>query len=452
MASHLLKNRLGLVAAAVALVGASCGATEAPVATESDGPVEITDTATLPTEPIPTEPIPTEPIRNSASFRGVTADTISVGVMAVEWETLAAVGVDFGRSNSADLWEAALTAINDRGGVHGRQLVVHSEYYLPVGSASFDESCVRLTEDKEIFVVVGLQLESMALCFTELHNTASIAVAGLADPLIERSTAPFATLWASSATQSANTVSLAEQAGLLDDVTIGVSGATALGDLDFYSLVDAFAEAGHEVIEGLIGDTGNDIEATGRAQDVVFERMRDAGVDLTVATTGVPLEIFNAQSAGYSTDRWLLTVMLEPNALVEAGIDLQYLDGAYAIVNTAVGTTAQPAMADDPGVAQCLADLAAGSGRTVTTELGLAVNDITVALYACGIADLLEAALDAAGPELTNDSLQLGLESIGEIDLPGYFDARLEPGNLGAARGLLLARFDADAAVWELVD
>ncbi|MFT7602320.1 MAG: hypothetical protein ACI8TP_005288, partial [Acidimicrobiales bacterium] len=78
--------------------------------------------------------------------------------------------------------------------------------------------------------------------------------------------------------------------------------------------------------------------------------------------------------------------------------------------------------------------------------------DITVALYACGIADLLEAALNAAGPELTNDSLQLALESIGEIALPGYFDARLEPGDLGAARGLLLAQFDADTAVWELVD
>ena len=65
---------------------------------------------------------------------------------------------------------------------------------------------------------------------------------------------------------------------------------------------------------------------------------------------------------------------------------------------------------------------------------------------------MLEAGLTNAGPELTNESFQAGLEAIGLIDLPGRSDAALGPGDLSASSTFTTTRFDAATEVWEPVE
>jgi len=438
----------------LALLGAACGSsdTSAPGAEPAASRVvddqpngeASDDEATVTTSTLPAE--------LTASFRGVTPEAIKVGITAVDWDTLAAIGVDFGRTNSLDLWEAALEDINTRGGIHGRMLEIHGTEFLPVGDTSFDEACVELTQDEEVFVVVGQALEDQVLCLIELESTAAVVVAGMADPILERSNAPYATLWAAFEDQAANLVSLVQSQGVLDGATIGVVGSVDVGVIEYQTIVGAFRMAGYEVVEGLVGDNDSDLAETARDQAIVYERMKEAGVDFTVSTTGVPLEIFNAQSEGYQTDQWLLTVVMTPSGLIGAGVDLAYLDGALAIVNTPIGTAAQPTMGEDPAVAACVERLDAGSDHELFFELDVETNDLASGLYACAIADILEAALLGAGPDLTNESFGAALDSIGDIDLAGYFGASLTEDGLGAAKELRLARFNAAAAAWELVD
>lgn len=403
-------------------------------------------------EPDSPEPDAPEPVELTASFRGVTADTIKVGVTAIDWDTLADFGVHFGRSSSGDLWAAALEAINDRGGIHGRMLEIVVEEYLPIGSADYDEACSKLTQDEEVFLIVGQALEDHVLCAIDLNETAAVTVAGMGDPIVDRARAPYATLWASFERQAENLVALVEQAGVLEGATIGVSGSADVGVVEYDTIVAAFRAAGYEVVEGLTAANDDDLNETARDMALAYERFRDAGVDFTVSTTGVALEIFNAQEAGYDAGQWLLTVVMNGSSLDDAGVDHQYLDGALAIVNSPVATDQQPLMGDDPDVAACIDDLEARAGRELSYELGLEISDLAVALYACAIADIVEAGLLAAGPDLTNESFQAGLESIGEIDLAGYWDAELHEGDLGAARGLRLAEFDAATGAWVLLD
>jgi len=434
---------------ALALLASSCGSSDDSV----DGSAEPDATVvTAPGDDDATAPEPSTPAEPTASFRGVTPEVIRVGVATFDWDSLAASGFFFGRSNTADLWNAALEEINARGGVHGRMLELYTEEVLPLGSVAFDEACSIWADDEEIFVLVGSTLDTQILCLIDLNETAAVTSFGMSDPILDQARAPYATLWASYETQAATLVELIEAIDALDGATIGIMGSVDLGDSEYQSYVDAFVNAGYDVVEGLIGATQGDLTEATQSAALVYERMQVEGVDFTVATTGVPLEIANAEAAGYDTGQWMLTTVLAPGALEEAAVSSAYLDGALVVVNTPVATTAQTSMGDDPLVAECVDHLIEETGHALTYDLDVEINDLADALYACSIADILEAALLAAGVELTNDSFQAGLESIGDIELPGYFGTSLTSDDLGAAKTLRLARFDADANAWVLLD
>jgi len=143
--------------------------------------------------------------------------------------------------------------------------------------------------------------------------------------------------------------------------------------------------------------------------------------------------------------------VISGRTLMEVGVDPSYLDGAYSVAQTAIGTSLQAALSEDPAIAECVDGVEARTGRELSYELGEEVNDLGGALSACSFASILEAALINAGPELTNESFQLGLEAIGEIELPGYSGAFLGPGDLAAAKDFLTLRFDAATGIWEPV-
>ena len=358
----------------------------------------------------------------------------------------------FGTSTSDDIYIAALEAINDRGGVHGRMLELHPITYLPVGTDEADATCVELTEDKEIFVVIGQSLGEGIFCYIELHETAAVMAGTMVESRLERAKAPYATTSGSAADRQARFVAEMERLGLLEDAVIGVTGSVDVSEDNFRAVVKAFNDAGYDVVEGLIGDNDDDLVETARQQEVIYERMIEAGVNVTVSTTGVPLAMANAVDAGYETDQWLLATTMSARGLRDAGVDPMYIDGAYGMAATATGTAGYTALFDDPLVKACVEDIEARTGREIPRTDDVEINDFGATISACAIAEILERALLNAGPNLTNDTFQAGLEAIGPIDLPGRTDSRLEPGHMGASDGLITVRFDGAAGVWEAVE
>ena len=440
-------KRLAIVLA-LALAAAACGddGGEAGEPTTTATTVEDTTTTAPDAETTTTSRAP-----NTASFRGVTEDTIRIGISAFDWDALAAIGVSFGVTNNSDLAIAAFDAINERGGIHGRMLEPYVAEFLPAGQDGADAACLELTEDHEVFLVVGATLNEQILCITELHETAAIVANGLNEERLSRAKAPYATVIASQEVRAAEWVRLMDEAGHLEG-TLGVMGFVDVSESAYRAVAAALRDAGHDPVEGLIGGNADDLEATARQQALVYERMKQAGVDTTISTTGVPLEIANALEAGYETDQWLLYTTMTGRGLADAGVPLDYLDGAYSTNNSPTGTSAQPSLADDPDAAACLDDLRARTDHPLPYDLDAEVNNINTALIVCATARILEAALTNAGPVLTNESLQAGIEAIGEIELAGYFNASLGPGDYGAVKGLTLVQFDAATGIWNPVD
>lgn len=376
---------------------------------------------------------------------------IRVGVSTFDWDRLAELGVRGGIGNSEDIYVAMLEAINDRGGINGRQLELYPIAYLPVGATEADEACLKFTEDHEVFVVVGGALGDTVLCMTELHETAVIMVGGMTEDRKARAKAPYVTVSNESVERADAFVDLMDELGLLEGKTIGVTGSLDVGAADYDFTMEALRNAGYDPIDGLTGNNDGDLGATARDAEVVYEIFRTSGVDVTISTTGVPLEIANAIDAGYETDQWLLLTSMTGRALNDAGVELSYLDGAYSANLTPIGTTGQEAMADDPVVAACIDDIEERTGRTVSYALDIEVSSLGQAIAACSLAAILEAGLTNAGPVLTNETFQAGLEAIGPIDLAGYPDGNLGPGDLSASSGFEATRFDADSGAWDLV-
>ncbi len=453
MGSCHMRFRAVVVLLAVALVAAACGGEG-----DDETSVEPTTTTTTTTPPTTVEnddatstTVTTDPAPLTASYHGVTEDVIRVGVMSFDWDQLAAVGVSFGRTNAGDLYIAALEEINDRGGIHGRLLEPYPVEFLPVGSTGADEACVKLTEDVEVFVVIGTSLGDQILCFTELNDTAAVVAGGMTAERMRKSIAPYAAVVAPVEERTDAFLEIMEATGVLDGARVGVTGSVDVSEVAFDTMVDALTDAGYDPVEGLIGGNADDLAASAREQGLFYERMVDEGVTVTISTTGVPLEMANAIEAGYDTDQWLLSTVMTGRGLTDAGVPHEYLDGALAVANSPIGTSGQPALADDPLASACVDDLVARTGHPLPYSLEPEINDLGAGLVACSIARILEAALMNAGPVLTNDSFQAGLEAVGDIELPGYSNASLGPDNMGAAKGLTLVEFDAATGAWEPV-
>lgn len=452
-----MMHRILILTLALAIISTACGDSpetadgspnKVPLADDSDTDEDPTLADDSDTDEDPT----TEPGPPTASFRGVTEEVIRVGVLSWDWDGLAEYGVEFGRSNANDLYVAALDAINDRGGVNGRMLELYPVEYLPVGSMPADEACVELTDDVQVFVVTGVPLNDQVLCFTEINETAAVVAVGLSEARQERARAPYVGLFPTIEDRTAAFVELMKSEGVFDDVTVGVLGSIDVNEDAFREMGDQLRAIGVEPIEGLIGSNADDLAASGREVERIFERMQGEGVELMISTSGVPGVIANASNSGFQPDRWLLGTIMTGRGLSDEDVPFEYLDGALSVVDDPVSTSAQPTMGDDPLIAACIDDLIERTGHDLSYSFEPEVNDVRAGLFACALARILEEGLTNAGTDLTNDTFQAGLEAIGDIDLAGYSDASISPGDMGAVKGLTLVEFDASTGIWEPVE
>lgn len=391
-----------------------------------------------------------EPGELTASFRGVTEDAIRIGIVTIDFERLAAIGVDQNRGDTAATYAATIQAINDRGGILGRQLEIIEESYLPTDGAEIDALCTRLTEDAEVFIVVGVIRLDDVLCYTELHETAVISINQMTQERLDRALAPYVTVQGRSDQRAAESVAAMVEAGAFEGETVGVIGFVDADEELYRDTVAALRDAGIEPVEGLVSSTGGDVQANRSAAGVVLERFRTDGVTVTVhaSPTAGGLEI--AASLGYESDL-IQMPFIAPGVLSAAGVDPAYVDGMLSVASTSVGTLDQLALADDPAVVECVATIEERTDEVIDFAIEPEIDNAITALNACGIATILELALTAAGPVLTNESLAAGLAGIGDFALAGFPSASLGPDDFAAAGGGQLVSYSASDGAWVVV-
>lgn len=406
------------------LVAAGCGDTEAaaPPAGQAS-PASSTTVASPPTDP-PTTVAEEAPVVLTASDRGVTADAIRVGILLIDVDVIAQLGLDLGFGDVEAHWQVAIDALNQSGGILGRRVEPVFRRYVPVTGAEIEGPCLELVEDREVFVALGfVRTGEAALCFTELHDTPMIfGGAGMGATVRERSVAQAVGVVAAPGALDAAMVAALEAEGALAGSAIAVHGQ----DVDRVEDTAAAVRAlGHEVVAETVETAPEtDVIAQDDELDRFAERWRSEGADLVLATSS-PVAVTGALArTGVAVD--LVTSNAElalDDRGGRGGTAAQFSDARIAVAVTGHMLYAE---GHEPTV-RCVdrwnaarpdqtADIVSGGGE---------FQNLFQIVEACAQLDVFRQLAEAAGADLTHESLAEAVATIGSLELAGQSSASL---------------------------
>lgn len=381
----------------------------------------------------------------TASWRGVTEDTISIGVSMIDFEFLKANGFSpYGWGDQQLAWQNAIDDINERGGIYCRQLEGVFAYYSPVGTTDAEAKCLELTADNDVFIVmfgfVG-PAEPANTCIVGQQETAMLG-GRITPERLEQAQAPWIQLNATGDRKIETLVGLLKDAGEIDGKTLAIISAPQTAETHQLA-IDEFTAAGADIAVELVTDSPvADTVAEDAEWGVLTEVLQGGGVDTVFFNATVAAGLRNMTAAGYTPNVWTS----DDDGLNNLGASVSP-DMADGILTVAELTDDERWL--EPGIVACTESLAArhpdiaGNLVAPTDREGEEEAWFNAVISSCSRMSMLEQLLLEAGPDLTHDSLSAAIESIGDFSVPGSPFNSLGGGKLDASDTFRLGRFNA---------
>lgn len=397
------------------------------------------------------------------SHRGVTADTITVGVVTANLDELRELGlVDINNGDVPLIWETLIADVNANGGVAGRQLEMIYTEYNPVFTESADDACVELTQDNEVFIVLGAitgpAIDSV-LCFVQQNDT--MMIGGTHTPAhFPQATAPWAAISMSAERRHQGTLALYQELGLLDGKVATYDDSSEHQAITEDIVLPALEDLGVEIVESFTSTIpqGDEVALANQAE-IYAEVVKDEGIDtLIVIQSQLAFGIAHMREAGFEGT----IVAIDTGEMVSTigaydERDPATYDGTYS----PMGASRDESW-DLEASQACYDILREAEGIEVINPADVPVGEPNWAgglQGPCAYLTVLKAAGDRAGGDLNPDTFLAALEAIGSIDLANVPFATFGPNKYDAADGLRIGQFDPTlgengglAEVTELVD
>ena len=404
-----------------------------------------------------------EPEPRTASWRGVTEDTITVGVSMLNFDLLKELNLSpAGWGDQQGVWEALIADLNAKGGINGRNVEAVYEFYSPIDPVDAERVCTALTEDNETFAVLGGFVGPLAgtadPCITGLNETILVGGEINADEL-EQSRAPWYHTEPTVESTTENLIGLLVSTGRLTDgmPVYVIAGRAAEATVD--GVVEALEARGAEVVgRSIIEANDGETLAQNQQLEVILERFQESGaqaimINGTPSATirGIGLAGLNGEFHVWSNNPGGL------NNLGETITDKSIADG----VLTSGGPTDSEIYADPLYQSACNDVIAAAlpeADLRQPTEYGEEEeNWFNSTRRACRHLALFVEIATAAGANLTHDSFRAAAESLSDFNLPGGASS-LSATKFGARDLFRLAAYDhtegdgATVPVTDLID
>ena len=313
----------------------------------------------------------------------------------------------------------------------------------PVDASSAQAACLQLTEDNEVFAVLGTLRGDEVLCYTEQHDTVAIANSDMTQERIDRSTAPYASVNARRERIIESLIDEASAAGLFDGRTVAVLSTDAI-EVATDVAIPALNDVGVSVeFESLIQGDGT-VGGAGAELAVNVESMRARGVDTVVVVGDATIPVNTFIGEGFFPT---LIFTDQGSATAVAGrADLSGFDGVYSYG----GTTPSDRFANSQFQEDCAAPWDEANPDRATQDPAVVEdgepNHTVGLLIACRSLTVFTIAAEAAGTNLNNATYAAALEELGEFTLPGTNGASLGGGKYDAEDELRMNVYNPDAA------
>lgn len=438
---------IAVLAIAAAACGDDSGGTNAGTTSTTTEATTTTSTADDPAGDAPTPTDPPEEIVLTDAGPGVTADTITLGYTAIDFDLLNnSFNLDLAFVNNGPIADAIAAWYNENGGVLGRKIELIHENYLPVGPASADAVCVKLTDDVEVFGILGGFAGPGAAdvneCFTELNHKVLVAAPPRADQA-ERAGG----LWVSSDMsldrRNPAVARLMADAGVLDDLgSMAVIASNPDEEPLAIGMAEALREEGVDVAFSDFVTTTGDRLATGADVGIWIERARTAGVS-TIVLLGEG-EFRNQEFFVQAPD--FTYIMGNGDAITDwQSIPPEGLSPETRILSNNNGP--DTGAFDDPGLVECIDVVEEALGVDVIATSQLPEGDpnyFSGTVGVCRTFSLFVQIAEAAGPDLTNETWVAALDNVPDLALPGYQFASLSSQKVDARDQLVLVEYHLD--------
>ena len=371
------------------------------------------DSATTETTPSATGPAP-----------GVTDDTIKIGVTYVDVASLVASGLNYDLGEHEAVYNALFDAINADGGINGRQIEPVFAPIDPTNPAPAEEKCVQLTEDEDVFMVVGFFLNDAVLCPVSLHATAVVG-GGMNAETAAQAEAPWLT-WTPDTDQPEAVTRAFAEAGELDG-TVAVYGAerdqTTLED----TVLPVLDELGIDVVEsGIMDAPADDPTAVQASVQTIASRFEASGAD-TIVIVGASGQDWPTAMAENESYRPKLLFLEQTGARAfytnEATTDTSVLEGSLL----GGGYGPDQARFEEAAMQECVA-IAADAGVEIPSPDEVGDDDPSnqpyqAAFQACPDVDIMRAWIEAAGEDLNYGTLAAAADGL-ELVVSGDPESR----------------------------
>jgi ABC-type branched-subunit amino acid transport system substrate-binding protein len=355
----------------------------------------------------------------TASATGVTGSEIKIGFTHPDFAALAKTGlITLDPGPYDEMMQALVNDVNASGGVNGRTLNLINAKYSVIGATEQLATCTKLTEDDKVFMILGGFIADNNLCAIQQHATPVIYAygTGFNQIILGKAKAPFVTWLASDERSTTALVKLLDQQGRLKGKTIGVYSVQAASKQLVDLAVSTLKDAGYTVKDTALNDVdASDAQAFNAQDKVIGTRFKDDGIDTVIVQGTVPpganwdqigyypsfyAPQFGNVTAGAYTNpysKFPIVAGLEPSADIDLGYDTPSMRHCRDVWQKATGKVIER--------------------LTVEQQTGKATG-FQAMQTACSALQLFVAAAKAAGPNLTNQSFQQGLDSLGAIVLP----------------------------------
>lgn len=355
----------------------------------------------------------------TASARGVTAETITIGYSYLDFEALKELGLTAaGWGDQEASFQAVVDDINAGGGIFGRTIEVVYEPYSPLGTEAAEAVCLRLTEDNEVFAVLGGFVgpaEPANTCIVGRGGTALVGGVQSEERLAE-ATAPWVTDRPLRSRQADVLFSLLDSKRELAGRTIAVVASIDAEDVR-ENVALKLREAGGDVVEVLQSEAAvGDIVGEDNVWATLAERIRGSGADTMLLVGNPGAGIRNAGAQGLDVDIWAL----DQESLTALGTSVSLEDARGTLA--AAPLTGQDLWEHE--TMQVCRDALAASRPDVEVidpaDLQEGDEDWARGLgFGCRFLKLFETIALEAGPELTNESFAEAISSLTQFTIPG---------------------------------